>query len=59
MTIPEVFNKDLINLSMHVVITWILRSPNKYIEFVGPNIETGEDIFPMAYSNPICRQEIT
>lgn len=59
MTIPEVFNKDLINLFMHAVITWILRSPNKYIEFVGLNIETGEDIFPMAYSNPICRQEIT
>lgn len=59
LTIPEVFNWVLINLFMHEVIKQVLKSSNKYIEFVRLNKVTVEDILPMAHSNPICTLEIS
>lgn len=53
MTIPEVFNWDLINSFVHVVLTQVLESSNKYIEFVGLSIVVIED------SSLICRLEIS
>lgn len=59
LTIPEFFNWGLINSFMHVVITQVLESSNKYIEFVGLSIVVVEDIFPWPHSTLICRLEIS